>query len=197
MSKEEIMNSLSLIGLSVTLIFSTSTTLAANSIVGSMSKSETELGTENLLVMEADPLSENANHLRPELGSSTIERMQFTEQQEYAFKTDEKIYPYLEVKLTRTDRLRVLADGRIRFLVKRGSLQANLESLMGHTLAKTYFPPNFPSSMRMFNDFDLTGNNILEIADQMLEPWGLTDNVFGRAHINDVVEFGLAFNPYR
>lgn len=97
-------------------------------------------------------------------------------------------YEYLELRLTRTERLKVLPDGRIVFTVLPEPLESNARALLGHTKgANLYVDKNFPKALRMYNRFQLTGNNVLDILDQMIAPFYDRENVVGDYHPNEIV----------
>ncbi|KFE28719.1 hypothetical protein FXE84_01925 [Vibrio cholerae] len=102
---------------------------------------------------------------------------------------DANIPAYLALKTTQSKRLIVLPDGKIRFLVSAESFSSNIQSLMSHTHGKAYFPNKFPQGMRLFNDFFLYGDSVLDIIDQLAEPFSAKYNVKADVWLNNVISF--------
>jgi hypothetical protein len=102
-----------------------------------------------------------------------------------------RIPEYLNLKVTYSDRVQVLPDGKVRFSVTASSLRDNVETLLSHTHAVPFFPKDFPENMRLFNEFYLYGDNVLDILDQLISPFAEQQNVHAYPHINNVVEFSF------
>lgn len=48
-------------------------------------------------------------------------------------KSEEKDHPHTKLTVTHSDRLTVLPDGRVRFLVRKATLKHNVTALLEHT----------------------------------------------------------------
>lgn len=102
-------------------------------------------------------------------------------------------YDYLNLRITKSKRLRVKPDGTIVFVVYPETLEQNTRSLLGHTKgAVLYVDEGFPKALRMFNTFELEGQGVLEILDQMIAPFYSARNVVGRYTPNKVVRLIIA-----
>lgn len=155
-------------------------------ITGSLTQSE--------LVSMNETAKTDGNRLYrdDEANSEAYDRLQFSSTHDYDFKQEKKIPAYLGVKITKTKRLLILPDQRIRFLVKNESLIENIQSLLSHTSGSAYFHSNFPKSFRFYNDFYVTGDNVAAIMDQLIEPWRAKHNAHATTHLNNVVEFTVS-----
>lgn len=178
-----------LLPLVVSLTFAMPTlAVAENSIAGSLSKEE--------LVTLNGTSSDTGNQLsreRVSTGEETYDRLKFTEKQSYDFKADHQLPSYLALKVTSSSRLKVMPDMRIRFAVKAGSLMENMGVLFSHTSGgKPYFHKNFPDSLRFYNDFYITGDNVADLMNQMIEPWREKHTAHAYAHLNNIVEFTVS-----
>ncbi|ARP06557.1 hypothetical protein K08M3_50470 [Vibrio alginolyticus] len=97
-------------------------------------------------------------------------------------------YEYLELNITKSQRLKVLDDGTILFTVYPKTLEQNARDLLAHTKgANLWVPKNFPKALRMFNSFQLQGDDVLDILDQMIAPFYDKRNVVGDYYPNKVV----------
>lgn len=102
-------------------------------------------------------------------------------------------YDYLNLKTTRSARLHVKPDGTIVFIVRPETLEQNVRTLLGHTKgAVLWVEPHFPKALRMFNTFEVQGNDVLEVLDQLIAPFYATRNVIGEYHPNNVVRLTIA-----
>lgn len=168
--------------------FAVATSVVADPITGSLSQDE-------LVTLNATTSTDNGNQLvhNPDVSSGNYDRLKFGEKKEYRFERDKQIPRYLALKITSSSRLKVLPDQKIRFQIKQGSLMDNIPVLLSHTQdAKAYFPKGFTNSMRFYNDFYITGDNVADLINQMLEPWREQYRVHADAHINNIIEFTMA-----
>ncbi|EKO3606969.1 hypothetical protein M6C35_001874 [Vibrio metschnikovii] len=158
-------------------------------IKGSLSKEEMkELDAPTQTIMK-----DNGNLVKQEVSLTKYDRLTFNEGYKYDFKQDKNIPSYLELAMTRSERLIVLPDGRIQFLVKKGSFVDNIVVIMSHTKqGQAFFPKHFPSSFRLHNDFFISGDNVLDIINQLVAPWASTNNLHADTYINNIVEFSVA-----
>lgn len=98
-------------------------------------------------------------------------------------------YSYLELNITKSDRLKVRDDGTIVFIVMPDTLEQNARDLLAHTKdASLYTAKNFPEALRLYNSFTLEGDDVLVILDQMIAPFYDTENVIGDYYPNNIVE---------
>jgi len=172
----------------MSLLVSSTTFAETIKVVGSMS-SENSNASE--IVSESLELEANAgqreltrvpeyNPMRP-----TIKK----DYRELQAELDE-VPQYLKLKVTMSKRLVVLPDGKIRFLASSVSLKDNIVTLLSHTeTGIPYFQKDFPENMRLFNEFYLYGDNVLDIVDQLIEPFTSKHNVHAFPHLNNVIEF--------
>lgn len=109
---------------------------------------------------------------------------------------NEEVLPsFLKLTTTKSQRLEVRPDGVIRFLVKKGSLVGNAEALLKHCEHVTlYYEDSFPAALRMPNDFYLEGYDVLEILDQLIDPFVLSENVIAFTNINNIVRLSIGSN---
>lgn len=98
-------------------------------------------------------------------------------------------YSYLELNITKSQRLKVRDDGTIVFIVMPDTLEQNARDLLAHTKdANLYTAKNFPEALRLYNSFPLEGDDVLVILDQMIAPFYDTENVIGDYYPNNIVE---------
>ncbi|MFM2668666.1 hypothetical protein AAFX24_28385 [Vibrio mediterranei] len=176
----------------VTLALLSPMVASANTVVGSMTKEEVS-GTSTQVVTTGSTIDKAGNQVTPNIPQQDLDRLKFSDDFEYRFKQDDEIPAYAKWYVTNSKRLRVMPDGRARFVVRKGSLEENLTVLFKeHTRAIVYFSKDFPSSMRFHNTFVIEGDNSLDIANQLVDPFRATNNAHGWAHVNNVVEFSAA-----
>ncbi|MNU41642.1 hypothetical protein D3C71_303830 [compost metagenome] len=94
-------------------------------------------------------------------------------------------YSYLALVSTGNERLRV-ENGELYYLVKQGSLEANVRELFSHTQSTTLISKVSPNHM-MPNTFWLHGKGVLEILDQIVAPFTTPQNIRWNAYQNDLV----------
>lgn len=175
--------------LAVSLLAVALQSAAAPIVKGSVTADPTKAGS-NVLITNNGQASVNTPPVESEQKLQKIDRLNFSAGLEYQYKQDAELHSYLRWKKTRTTRLHVMPNGKARFRVMKGPLKDNLEALIkDHTFGDTYFPKNFPSSMRLYNDFFLEGENVLDIVNQLLDPFRITNNAHAVTHPNQIVAF--------
>lgn len=106
----------------------------------------------------------------------------------YLEENDDELYPYLRLKNTQSSRIQVLPDRKIKFLVKKGSLISNVKALMRETVgAELWHHKSFPYSLRLHNNFYLTGYDILDVLDQLIAPFNKRESVVSNYYPNNIV----------
>lgn len=147
--------------------------------------------TSKELVSMNQTAKTSGNQLVPSIENSDgkYDRLNFSKTKNYDFEKDKKIPSYLGLRLTKTKRINVLPDQKVRFKVTADSLIANINILLSHTNGRAFFHENFPKSFRFYNSFYVTGDNVASILDQLVEPWRIDHNAHATTHINNIVEF--------
>ncbi|MEZ8241019.1 MULTISPECIES: hypothetical protein [Vibrio] len=129
---------------------------------------------------------------KPGISSEEYDRLQFANSKQYKFHMDNEYPEYLKLTTTRSMRLKVLPNGQIKYTLTAGTLEENVKHLLSHTdRGISYFPEQFPASIRMYNSFDIKGENVLMLIDQMIRPWESSHQLWVKTHINNVVEFRI------
>ncbi len=155
-----------------------------SAIPGTLGASQTKTATSNF---EAGD-----NTLKQAVSTQAYDRLSFSQGKVYQTHKDVPDPAYLKLAITRSNRLTVTPDKRIKFKIKPGKLEDNINELLSHTVDGTaYFPQNFPASIRMYNDFSITGDSVLAIIDTMIEPWADSRQLWAETHINNVIEFKI------
>ena len=132
------------------------------------------------------------NSLQPRPSTGIYDRLQFAEANKYTLERNRLLPDYAKVKVTRSNRLMVMPNGQVKFTTSAGTLQSNIQTLLMHTNGGTsYFPADFPASIRLFNEYTMTGDNVIHLIDQMVEPWSQSHRLTYKTYINNVIQFNI------
>ncbi|EOW9160726.1 hypothetical protein [Vibrio cholerae] len=176
--------------INILFILCVSSSVMANSIAvkGSLSSPVPQPKVDAVIVDKELPPDAGISEFHPKPKYDTLKNP--TENDYRTLQNwDANIPAFLALKTTQSKRLIVLPDGKIRFLVSDDSFISNIKILMSHTYGKAYFPSKFPQGMRLYNEFYLYGDSVLDIIDQLAHPFGAKYNVEARVWINNIVSF--------